>query len=246
MSTHEASVRAPDGRAEGRRRRLTRTGALAALLGSYWVAMCALLVGLSVRSMPLASAVVAALGLALLARMAVMGLYLDDRELRCVSWLVTRRVPREDVLAVRAVGYSGFGNEFGDSGMLSMLVVERRSGRAFALRGTVARATSAKRAARIVQAALSAPAATNGSHVETVCRVCGFDDGDERWTGPDGAQYVICPCCGAESGVDDVLVRWVRRYRLRWIRAGRPWWSGDAPASWDPDHQLRLVPPEWR
>lgn len=38
--------------------------------------------------------------------------------------------------------------------------------------------------------------------VESICRVCGLDEDDERWTGPDGAQYVICSCCGAESGVD--------------------------------------------
>ncbi len=83
--------------------------------------------------------------------------------------------------------------------------------------------------------------------VETVCRVCGFDEGDERWTGPDGAQYVICPCCGAESGVEDVLLRWVRRHRLRWIRAGHSWWSRqEPPAGWDPDEQLAQVPPAWR
>lgn len=209
--------------------------------------MCALFVGLSARELPVASGAAGTLGLALLARTAVMGVYLDDRELRCVSWLSTRRVPRDDVTGVRVVGYSGFGNGFSDSGMLSMLVVERRSGRAVVLRGTCARAAAAKRAAAIIESALVVRPAAEGSGVETLCRVCGFDDGDVRWTGPDGAQYVICSCCGAESGVDDVLLTWVRRDRLRWIRSGRPWWSGEGPPEqWNPDAQLSLVPPAWR
>jgi hypothetical protein len=46
--------------------------------------------------------------------------------------------------------------------------------------------------------------------VENICRVCGLDEGEDRWTGPDGEQYIICPCCGAESGVEDIRLDWVR------------------------------------
>jgi hypothetical protein len=56
--------------------------------------------------------------------------------------------------------------------------------------------------------------------VESICRVCGLDEDDERWTVPDGAQYVICSCCGAESGADDFDLDRVRRYRTTWIDAG--------------------------
>ena len=51
--------------------------------------------------------------------------------------------------------------------------------------------------------------------VESVCRVCGLDEGGDRWTGRDRAQYVICSCCGAEAGVDDLDVPTVRRYRTK-------------------------------
>jgi len=83
--------------------------------------------------------------------------------------------------------------------------------------------------------------------IETTCRVCGYDEGDERWTGSDGAQYVICPCCGAESGVEDIRLGWVRDYRSRWMAEGCPWRDrGEQPADWDADQQLRAVPDPWR
>lgn len=136
------------------RRRLLRAGPLAWLLGGYWVGMCALVVALEAQVRPLAASVAGALGLALLVRIALMGVVWDGRELRCVSWLVTRRVPAHDVTAVRVVGYSGFANRFSVSGMLSMLVVERGSARPVVLRGTIARAATVARAARDVEAAV--------------------------------------------------------------------------------------------
>ena len=83
--------------------------------------------------------------------------------------------------------------------------------------------------------------------IESTCRVCGYDEGDERWTGPDGAQYVICPCCGAESGVEDIRLAWVRDYRSRWITQGCPWFNKEEqPAGWTVDQQLQAVPDRWR
>lgn len=136
------------------RRRLVRTGPLAWLLGGYWVGICALAVALEARAAPVAASVAGALGLALLVRVALMGVFWDGRELRCVSWLVTRRVPADDVTAVRTVGYSGFANRFSVSGMLSVLVVERASARPVVLRGTIARAATVRRAARDVEDAV--------------------------------------------------------------------------------------------
>ncbi|WP_217616540.1 hypothetical protein [Cellulomonas sp. GbtcB1] len=138
----------------GRRRPLLRNGPLAWLLGGFWVGMCALAVGLEARAAPVAASVAGALGVALLGRMVLMGVSWDGRELRCVSWLVTRRVRADDVTAVRVVGYSGFANRFSESRMLSMLVVERVSARPVVLRGTIARAATAKAAARDIEGAV--------------------------------------------------------------------------------------------
>lgn len=83
--------------------------------------------------------------------------------------------------------------------------------------------------------------------VESICRVCGLDEEDERWTGPAGAQYVICSCCGAESGVDDLNRRSVRDYRSKWIAAGCAWFSPqERPADWQLDRQMRGLPVAWR
>lgn len=133
------------------RRRLARNGPIAWAFGGYWVGMCALVVTLEARTSPLAGWAAGLLGLALVVRMTRMGVFWDGRELRCVSWLVTRRVPVGDVAAVRAVGYSGFANRFSVSGMLSMLVVERASARPVVLRGAIARAATAIRVAHGIE-----------------------------------------------------------------------------------------------
>jgi hypothetical protein len=134
-----------------RRRRLLRNGPLAWLLGSYWVGMCALVVGLPAHERPLASTAAGAVGIALTVRMAVMGVSTDGHELRCVSWFVSRRVPVEHVTGVEVVGYSGCGNRFSDSRTLSMLVIRRTPGRDVVLRGTFARFSTGKRHARVLQ-----------------------------------------------------------------------------------------------
>lgn len=144
-----------------RRRRLVRNGPLAWLLGSYWVGVCALAVGLSARERPLVSTAVGVLGVALIARMAVMGVDTDGRELRCVSWFVSWRVPVDDVTAVDVVGYSGFGNRFGDSRVLSVVVIRRSPGRDVVLRGSIARFSTGKRHARLIED-VAATASTPG------------------------------------------------------------------------------------
>jgi hypothetical protein len=82
--------------------------------------------------------------------------------------------------------------------------------------------------------------------VENICRVCGLDEGEDRWTGPDGAQYIICPCCGAESGVEDIRLDWVRTYRARWINEGCIWrFPEERPEEWQLDRQISQVPAVW-
>jgi hypothetical protein len=82
--------------------------------------------------------------------------------------------------------------------------------------------------------------------MESVCRICGLDEGEPRWTGPDGAQYVICSCCGAESGVDDLGRYRVWRYRTKWINEGTAWFAPEKrPADWRLDRQMCQVPATW-
>ena len=83
--------------------------------------------------------------------------------------------------------------------------------------------------------------------VEGICRVCGLDEDDERWTGPDSAQYVICSCCGAESGVEDLDLKSVRGCRAKWIAAGCLWLSPEErPTDWQLDRQMSGLPAVWR
>lgn len=83
--------------------------------------------------------------------------------------------------------------------------------------------------------------------IESFCRVCGYDEGEDRWTGPDGAQYIICVCCGAESGVDDLDLAWVRRYRAKWIADGSPWFAPEErPVDWSLHRQMGQIPTVWR
>ncbi|WP_218122303.1 hypothetical protein [Blastococcus aurantiacus] len=82
---------------------------------------------------------------------------------------------------------------------------------------------------------------------ETFCRVCGYDDHpDERFS--DGVpQYLICPCCGSESGIDDVTHDLVRRSRETWVDRGRTWQAPEErPADWDPGVALAALPARWR
>ena len=63
------------------------------------------------------------------------------------------------------------------------------------------------------------------------CRVCGWDLGEPAWN--PSAQYIICPCCGAESGVDDLDERQARRYLVFWVAAGGRWFAREQrPAGW--------------
>jgi hypothetical protein len=84
--------------------------------------------------------------------------------------------------------------------------------------------------------------------IESICRVCGYDDvGEERWTARDVAEYVICPCCGAESGFEDDDLRLVREYRTKWVQAGCSWFNPDQrPDMWSLDPQAEHIPEAWR
>lgn len=80
------------------------------------------------------------------------------------------------------------------------------------------------------------------------CRVCGYDLEEPPW-GPDGASpsYLICDCCGAEAGLDDIDRAAATHYRDKWLADGARWFDPRArPPDWDVQAQLACVPPEFR
>ena len=86
-----------------------------------------------------------------------------------------------------------------------------------------------------------------GSGPESVCRVCGWDDGDDFYDQTGSATYIICDCCGAEAGRDQYDARSARRYRQEWLDKGAPWFSPrDMPPDWNVEAQLQAVPASYR
>src|SRR5688572_3476448 len=68
---------------------------------------------------------------------------------------------------------------------------------------------------------------------DNFCRVCGFDCGEPLWV-DDGTTptYLICPCCGAESGLDDETPEQVRQYRDEWLMDNTKWARQPISFSW--------------
>lgn len=76
------------------------------------------------------------------------------------------------------------------------------------------------------------------------CRICGLDLGEPPW-GEDEkcAMYIICECCGAESGIQDYSVKSCREYRENWLsRGGRFREPKYKPADWSLEEQLTHIP----
>ncbi|GGZ41423.1 hypothetical protein [Streptomyces poonensis] len=82
---------------------------------------------------------------------------------------------------------------------------------------------------------------------ETACRVCGVDDGEILWGAHGFPLYVICDCCGTESGIGDDNLTQVRELRGYWVGRGAPWAeSHRRPKNWDLLRQIQNIPEEWR
>lgn len=82
---------------------------------------------------------------------------------------------------------------------------------------------------------------------EAVGQVCGWGDGDAFYDETGAPTYLICDCCGGESGADDHDLRAARRYRAKWSSEGSPWFNPKArPSSWDPDAQFGNVTEGYR
>lgn len=93
-----------------------------------------------------------------------------------------------------------------------------------------------------------APGNPPGPEWETVCRVCGYDDGvDAFWEAGWPNEGNICDCCGNEPSVGDTSVMGLRNYRGYWLGQGAPWSSPNyRPKDWDILEQVKNIPSEWR
>jgi hypothetical protein len=94
----------------------------------------------------------------------------------------------------------------------------------------------------------SEPGSPQGPEWETVCRVCGYDDGVEPfWEQGWPNENAICPCCGNEPSMGDVSLMGIRDYRGYWLGQGAPWSSPSSrPKDWDLLDQVTHIPAEWR
>ena len=80
-----------------------------------------------------------------------------------------------------------------------------------------------------------------------ICRICGYDFGvpvRDEYGFPD---YSICNACGAEAGVDDETMEEVQAYRNQWLSKGAQWDDSifGPPKNWNPQEQMKNIPPEW-
>lgn len=76
------------------------------------------------------------------------------------------------------------------------------------------------------------------------CRICGLDQDEPLW-GADGksAKYIICECCGAESGIQDYCLEACREYRKKWLSKGGVWIEPEyMPDNWSLEEQLKFIP----
>ncbi|WP_234010486.1 hypothetical protein [Streptomyces sp. SPB074] len=94
--------------------------------------------------------------------------------------------------------------------------------------------------------------------VETLCRVCGNETGDEEhpsWDRYGAPRYLICDCCGIESGLGDDAVAgtWEGTVNLHsrrgtWVTARGAAWEdpGGRPPGWDLVEWMPRVPAGYR
>lgn len=82
----------------------------------------------------------------------------------------------------------------------------------------------------------------------TYCRVCGYDLNEPPWgvTG-DSPMFIICPCCGCESGLEDQTIEDMKQYRAQWISSGASWYEKKSkPKHWSLDEQMQNIPEKYK
>lgn len=73
------------------------------------------------------------------------------------------------------------------------------------------------------------------------CNVCGFDKLEwPQYLEDDAPNFIICECCGFQSGYDDLdLGKTFEEYRNEWIARGTPWTNPKKrPVNWVMKEQL--------
>jgi hypothetical protein len=85
---------------------------------------------------------------------------------------------------------------------------------------------------------------------EYVCRVCGYEDGSIRWESYEEElipHYLICDCCGAESGYQDFKIEGTKACRKQWLDEGAKWsYPKSKPANWNLEEQLKKIPDKYK
>lgn len=80
-----------------------------------------------------------------------------------------------------------------------------------------------------------------------ICRVCGYDNSPDEFWEDDNPTYVICPCCGCESGNEDYTIESVKEYRQKWLDKKTVWFENKLkPDNWVLSEQLEKIPEEYR
>lgn len=79
------------------------------------------------------------------------------------------------------------------------------------------------------------------------CRVCGYKNSEPPWGEDDESpDWDICPCCGVETGYEDVILSTIRLYRERWLADGAKWLDRkEKPSDWDLAEQMKNIPPQF-
>ena len=74
------------------------------------------------------------------------------------------------------------------------------------------------------------------------CRVCGFDNYPDEFWENNSPMYIICPCCGCESGNEDYDIKSIKKYREEWLNKGAIWFNEKIkPKDWDLLKQLKNI-----
>ena len=74
------------------------------------------------------------------------------------------------------------------------------------------------------------------------CRVCGYRNEHPFYDETNLATWMICPCCGRESGYEDSTPESAEMNRRRWIQEGTKWFHPELkPENWDLAEQLRRI-----
>ena len=78
------------------------------------------------------------------------------------------------------------------------------------------------------------------------CRVCGLEQVADMW---HPRSHGICACCATEMGLDDMTLRDVLHFRMRWLTNGAKWFNkSKKPDTWtmkELTEQLKNIPVEW-